>query len=156
MSRLIEIPAEKGSYALLFSMRRARLIRIGQLGEEIFPAGFYVYFGSAQGYGGVLARTKRYLIPSTVRHWHIDDLLPHVKIQGLWYTITAQNYECVWSQTAFTLLGEQGIVLRGFGASDCRKGCPAHLFRMETVQKRTALLRKLKQNSPLDIFCWKK
>jgi len=162
MSRLIDIPSEKGSYALLFSNRRAHRISVGSLGTFLFPQGYYVYFGSAHGYGGLLARTRRCLVQPAVRNWHIDDLLPRVRVQGIWYTVEQDIWfyfktpriECDWSQMAYLMLDVQGVVAPGFGSSDCSRGCPAHLFWMASAQKRDALLCKLRALSGYEIIAW--
>lgn len=42
---------QKGVYSLLIELETETLIQIGKLGKITFPAGFYVYTGSAMGKG---------------------------------------------------------------------------------------------------------
>jgi Uri superfamily endonuclease len=39
----------KGIYVLIIKVITSRNLRIGALGEIVFPAGLYAYVGSAQG-----------------------------------------------------------------------------------------------------------
>jgi len=91
----------------------------GALGSCNFTAGGYVYTGSARR--NLAARIKRHLSASKTLRWHIDYLLadPDVEIIGV---DTSSTPECQWNQQ---LSG--GIPVSGFGASDCRKRCGAHL-----------------------------
>jgi Uri superfamily endonuclease len=60
-------------------------------------------------------------------HWHIDYLLAErkVKLERVILASTDPGKECAVNRAA----GQAGIVVApGFGASDCRAGCPAHLW----------------------------
>ncbi|HSF57479.1 MAG TPA: DUF123 domain-containing protein [Candidatus Binatia bacterium] len=46
---------------------------MGKLGDAVFPAGTYVYTGSAMK--GLAARVKRHCSRKKKIHWHIDYLL---------------------------------------------------------------------------------
>ena len=59
----------KGTYALLLHLDSQRRIAVGRLKEFDFPAGHYVYVGSALGPGGLGARIGRHLRPCTKAHW---------------------------------------------------------------------------------------
>ncbi len=48
--------AEPGTYALLLKLDRWERITVGKLGTFDFPAGYYLYVGSALGPGGLQAR----------------------------------------------------------------------------------------------------
>jgi Uri superfamily endonuclease len=106
---------------------------IGQLGQFDFPAGFYIYLGSAGGPGGIRGRLGRHFESGSVHHWHIDFLKIVSKIRGYGFLIDEKDQdslppkECVWSQA---LAGCPGVSIPvpGFGASDCHLGCPAHLI----------------------------
>ncbi len=107
------------SYQLQIRVARALRLRIGALGELHFPPGRYLYTGSARR--NLQARIARHLRHEKRLHWHIDYLLAHpaVTLEG---TATSGQAECAWNQA------NAGLVLQpGFGASDCRAGCGAHL-----------------------------
>jgi Uri superfamily endonuclease len=129
------IPGEKGSYALELVVPQQAHLSIGKLGEFQFPAGRYIYLGSAQNPGGLQARLTRHLIPlkSGKLHWHIDYLRRVSKPAAVCFlTHRAADYaglplECRWSKL-FTRQPDSAIPAAGFGASDCSSGCEAHLF----------------------------
>ncbi|MEK7822041.1 MAG: DUF123 domain-containing protein, partial [Planctomycetota bacterium] len=58
-------------------------------------------------------------------HWHIDYLLPHAKILSIQVFKAPKEWECRLSKRLARLEGA-GIIMKGFGASDCR--CPSHLY----------------------------
>ncbi|MCK9541293.1 MAG: DUF123 domain-containing protein [Novosphingobium sp.] len=89
-----------------------------------FPAGWYVYAGSARGPGGIRARLRRHFRRDKKRHWHIDDLTcaaKHLRAVPL-----AGGAECAIVARLMELEGF-APALAGFGSSDCRV-CPAHLL----------------------------
>ena len=90
------------------------------------PAGDYVYVGSACGPGGLRARLGRHLSGAGRPHWHIDALRGHARIVGAYYCVSALRLECRWVQALLALPGVTAPA-PGFGASDCRSGCLAHL-----------------------------
>lgn len=110
------------SYQIWFRLPGELVVRVGALGECRFPAGVYVYTGSARN--GPAARVARHLRGGTVRRWHIDYLLRSGAAQILDVRYSPET-ECVLNQST---PGE--IVVPGFGASDCRSGCGAHLKRV--------------------------
>ncbi len=107
------------SYQLHIEITRARWLSIGRLGRFRFPAGHYVYTGSARR--NLVARVRRHLAREKTLRWHIDYLLAarhaHVRDVSL-----SREAECRLNQR---LPGE--IPVPGFGASDCRAGCRSHL-----------------------------
>jgi Uri superfamily endonuclease len=125
-----DLPAEAGSYALHLQLAFPQLIRVGKLGAYDFPAGEYVYLGSAHGSGGLRARVGRHLRVEKPRHWHIDYLLARAGLLGLCWVVSPTRLECSWSQ-ALTRLPTARLPIPGFGASDCRShagNCRAHLL----------------------------
>jgi len=52
--------AEPGTYALLLKLDKQERITVGRLGTFDFPAGYYLYVGSALGPGGLQARLARH------------------------------------------------------------------------------------------------
>lgn len=117
-------PAAPGTYALVLALDRPRRIVIGRLGVFDFPAGWYVYAGSALGPGGLAARVARHLRREKRLHWHIDYLLRHARVVEVWIRAGPERCECAWARAAAALPGATIAVPR-FGASDCR--CAGHL-----------------------------
>jgi Uri superfamily endonuclease len=113
------VSAAATSYQLHIRLRQSLRLRIGALGELQFPAGEYVYTGSARR--NLAARIARHRRRDKPLRWHIDYLLadPATTIEQV---ATGTRPECGWNQAT------AGRVLHpGFGASDCRAGCGAHL-----------------------------
>ena len=133
------IPAEPGSYLLWLHLRQQQDLTVGRLGRFSFPSGDYIYLGSAQGPGGLRARLGRHLRGSGKPHWHIDRLRAAAQVCGFGYQISAMHFEtaphlpvsreCDWSQR-LAVLPEVSLSIPGFGASDCRSGCAAHLVHI--------------------------
>lgn len=107
------------TYQLQIEVAQPLRCTIGRLGTFDFPAGRYVYTGSARR--AFEARIARHLRADKTRRWHIDYLLtaPGVRVIDV---VRSARAECVLNR------GVRGSVpVPGFGASDCRKGCGAHL-----------------------------
>lgn len=120
---------DKGSYCLILEAPRASRIRIGALGDIDFPAGWYVYCGSAHGPGG-LTRVLRHIRVSrsgtASRRWHIDYLLCSPSMKLVFSACSAggdREAECSIARTL------RGTPVEGFGCSDCR--CRSHLLSYE-------------------------
>lgn len=117
--------AKKGIYCLILKTCGA-VCSVGALGEVTFPAGWYIYVGSALGPGG-LSRVDRHIRvhrgEGGHRHrWHIDRLLTDRRFALTAAVLgeTAGQLECTLARH----LGGDGI--QGFGCSDCR--CTTHLL----------------------------
>lgn len=114
----------RGTYCLMIELLDKSRIRVGRLGTFDFPAGVYVYVGSALG--GIPQRVGRHKSAEKKMRWHIDYLLARARIVS---TVSipcgSKDYECAVAQT---LMREESaeVVVKGFGASDC--GCDAHLL----------------------------
>src|SRR5512143_3835048 len=116
-----------GIYVLALWLEAPRVISVGRLGEWTFPAGWYLYVGSAQGPGGMparLVRHRRRLASGKKARWHVDYLREQAVWGGAWGLAAAERLECTWAGVLRRLPGAE-VVVRGFGASDCR--CPGHL-----------------------------
>ncbi len=119
-----------GTYVLALWVGTAQRIRVGHLGEFVFPAGWYLYAGSALGPGGLLARLARHLtrLARGKRiHWHVDYLRERAAWAGAWGQPSDQRLECTWAGVLRNLPGAKVVAPR-FGASDCH--CPAHLVHL--------------------------
>ena len=121
-----ELPRLPGSYALHLLLPQAARLRVGRLGWCDFAAGHYVYAGSALGPGGLRARLGRHLRGGSRLHWHIDTLRAVCQVSGYYFEPGSQPLECTWSRR-IAGLGCVSVPVPGFGASDCRSGCAAHL-----------------------------
>ena len=119
------IPNDKGTYALLLRLARARRVRIGRLGLVDFPAGRYIYVGSAFGPGGLRARIAHHMKRASHPHWHIDYLRRVCRVEGNWHLIGGR-VECLWAHRLPCCQGVTSVA--GFGCSDCC--CRSHLFRV--------------------------
>ncbi|MCG8333743.1 MAG: GIY-YIG nuclease family protein [Proteobacteria bacterium] len=119
------IPQTKGTYALLLRLKQKLSIRIGKLGIFEFDPGYYVYFGSAFGPGGLKARVGRHQVCNKKCRWHIDYLRRKCSLVEVWYSEKSQNQECLWSGI-FTNNRKVTAPVAQFGSSDC--GCFSHLF----------------------------
>jgi Uri superfamily endonuclease len=150
--------AEPGTYALLLKLDKQERITIGKLGTFNFPAGYYLYVGSALGPGGLRARLARHRRDSENStgssssprgkklHWHIDYLLQRAQLVEVWSVASEERLECKWSEVARGLSGAQ-VLVRGFGSSDCC--CPAHLIYFSAPPHREQFQRALQACSAI-------
>jgi Uri superfamily endonuclease len=122
------LPVETGTYALILTLESPQTVTIGRLGNYDLSTGYYLYTGSAHGAGGLRARLGRHLRGGKRVHWHIDYLRKIAKVSAWGYLVSssASAYECQWSQWLADI-PETTVPVPGFGASDCRCGCQAHL-----------------------------
>lgn len=107
------------TYQLLIEVNGPLRVSVGRLGTFDFPAGRYVYTGSALR--NFEARVNRHLSTVKRMHWHIDYLLAAPGVRVVEVRRYAQA-ECLINQRTEGL-----IPVAGFGASDCRAGCGSHL-----------------------------
>lgn len=114
-----------GVYAILLALGEGQSIRIAKKGISTFPAGYYLYLGSAQGPGGLKSRLNRHCRLDKMHRWHIDYFRQAAVLKEVWAFKTTEQIECRWALAAKDLPGAF-IPVPGFGASDCR--CPSHLF----------------------------
>jgi Uri superfamily endonuclease len=122
-----------GTYVLVLWLGAAQTIKVGRLGVVAFPAGWYLYVGSALGPGGLPARLARHFLrlgTGKRAHWHVDYLRERATWCGAWGRASGLRLECEWAAVLRSLPGAR-IVAPGFGASDC--GCPGHLVQVPTL-----------------------
>ncbi|MBN2705673.1 MAG: GIY-YIG nuclease family protein [Deltaproteobacteria bacterium] len=107
------------TYSLSLAVSCPLTLVVGRLGVFPFPAGRYAYIGSSRR--NIFARLRRHLRREKKLRWHIDYLLADsaVCVSGLSLSVRP---EC-------DLVAASGgrVVVPGFGASDCRRGCGSHL-----------------------------
>ena len=114
---------DKGTYILEMKLDDTVEISIGKLGRFTFPAGHYLYFGSAMN--GLRARISRHLRNEKRLHWHIDYFLQQATIIDIWRVESEERLECRLCLEATRLHGAI-TPIKGFGSSDCR--CTSHLL----------------------------
>jgi Uri superfamily endonuclease len=112
-------------YLLCLWVQRARRIRVGGLGRFAFPAGIYLYAGSARR--ALRARLGRHGRRRKPLRWHIDYLRRHARPVAAAVAPWARGRECAVARAALALPGARAVV-PGFGSSDCR--CRAHLIHI--------------------------
>lgn len=147
------LPASTGTYALQLHLSHSQQIQVGKFAQTIFPAGNYIYLGSAFGPGGLRARLGRHLRGPGKPHWHIDYLRCKAEVQDAGYVLAEHEdsqkpLECIWSQ-ALSRFSEAFIPLAGFGAGDCHSGCRGHLVGFPTSD--TDILERLQNTYNLTI-----
>ena len=110
------------TYQLYITVTNNITVQIGRLRRFEFPAGFYIYTGSAKR--GMENRLARHLAQEKKLRWHIDYLLNHpdasiTKIEKF------TEPECEINART-----DGEILVPGFGASDCKAKCGSHLKYM--------------------------
>ncbi len=120
-----------GAYLLRLHLARPVRVSAGRLGEYRLASGEYLYVGSARrGLEARVARHRRLCQEKRdVRRWHIDALLAHPHCRWLGVQHFLGGEECALS---LALAAHPAIEAPwpGLGATDCRHGCPSHLYRV--------------------------
>lgn len=119
--------SEKGIYILAMQLQSPVQLKIGRLGLFDFPAGYYLYVGSAMS--GFAGRINRHLKRKKKLRWHIDYLLE--KVDLIWvdlYETDSQEDECRLNSSVAKLPGAK-IIAPNFGASDCKCRTHLHYFK---------------------------
>ena len=119
-------PSSPGSYLLAFCLEQPIEIAQGRLGAVELLPGWYYYAGSAKGSGGLRARLERHRRHEKRLFWHVDWLSQAVAPLEGFYALGMRPLECEWARLLVATLGGR-MFPPGFGASDCRRGCAAHL-----------------------------
>lgn len=135
----------KGVYCLLLRLENTSTLKVGALGRRNFPAGTYVYVGSAQS--GIESRVRRHKSKKKRLRWHIDFLLREADLAStVAIPCDRRSLECEVAK-ALCALEDASVPVRGFGSSDCR--CPSHLVHFgdadfdwvaESISRRLAML----------------
>jgi Uri superfamily endonuclease len=118
---------DAGVYQLRIRLRRTVILRVGGLGRVRFAAGTYIYTGRAAR--GLRARVLHHVRGSRCRHWHIDYLLANPAAHVVRVVLASAKPDDECRVNAATGCDAVAAV-PGFGASDCRSGCPAHLWHL--------------------------
>jgi len=131
----------KGSYILVIDLAEGLTLEVGRLGNSHFPAGLYLYCGSAMN--GLQGRIRRHLRQDKKLHWHIDYLTAAARVSEVWWLVSGKRWECRWAEAIACMGGE--AVVQGFGSSDCR--CSTHLLRLEDAAGLADMRKHLYQNA---------
>ncbi|MFQ5540513.1 MAG: DUF123 domain-containing protein [Candidatus Binatia bacterium] len=121
-------------YHLVLRLPETRSLRVGSLGPQSFPHGYYVYTGRARR--GLASRLKRHLRMEKTNHWHIDWLTKVAQMEEIWVDFRPEISECE-SHRLILSVPDANRPFRGFGSSDCR--CHSHLAHFD---KMPIFLRK--------------
>ncbi|MGD9786771.1 MAG: DUF123 domain-containing protein [Sulfuricellaceae bacterium] len=124
------------TYQLHFELDAPATVTVGRFGSFLFPAGRYVYTGSAKR--NLEARIRRHLSQEKKLKWHIDYLLAAPGIHMIEVKRFSQE-ECARNQET-----DGEVIVPGFGASDCRSGCGSHLKFLGPRRQRTTRSRAIK------------
>ncbi len=142
------IEARSGTYVLILKAARPKKISVGQLGTFMFPAGFYMYIGSAFGPGGLRARVGRHLRKFKNNRWHVDYVSSEIHIIEVWFSVLEHRQECHWA-ALFSSMNGVSLPVNRLGSSDC--SCRTHLFH--SVRKPG--FRLFKNRAECDLQCFK-
>ena len=130
---------DRGSYLLIVKLAKRTAIKAGRLPGSVFPAGYYVYVGSAMS--GLSSRLARHLRKNKKIRWHIDCLTAeacHVLPLSI---RSSKRQEC---EIAGALSSIMQAGQTGFGSSDCE--CATHLFFSPTNPLESEDFHQLLQN----------
>ena len=138
-------PGLKGSYILAIRLEAGLRLTVGRLGNCDFPAGLYLYFGSALN--GLAGRVGRHLRREKKLRWHVDYLTAAAGVGQVWWAGDETRRECSWAQAAL----QQGasVSVPGFGSSDCR--CSAHLLYLGDWASARRLVHRLMADLPPEV-----
>jgi len=130
---------DRGSYLLIVKLAKKTTIKTGRLPESVFPAGCYVYVGSAMS--GLSSRLARHRRQDKKRHWHIDYLTAEASHILPLPIRSSERQECDIAKALSSIM-QSGK--REFGSSDCE--CSTHLFFSQTNPLRREDFHQLLQN----------
>ena len=139
------LPA-KGTYTLIVFLSKEARLKVGKLGIQEFPVGYYTYTGSALGTGAssLKQRVTRHLQKRKQNFWHIDFLLAHenATVPAVIAAKADRKTECNINRSLKRELGPK-IPVMGFGASDCKQNCGSHLLFFPDIIKDDILVKKI-------------
>jgi sugar fermentation stimulation protein A len=130
---------DRGSYLLLIRLHRKSALKAGSLPKSVFPAGYYLYVGSAMS--GLSSRLARHRRQHKKIHWHIDYLTARASEVLPIPIRSSDRQEC---EIADALSSIMQLGPRQFGSSDC--GCTTHLFFSATNPLGSKEFHQLLQN----------
>ena len=131
--KLLQIPwpilekenKNQGAYILILYLPLEKNLFIGKLGVLHFPAGYYLYVGSAKK--NLSQRIARHQRQNKKLFWHIDYFLNQAQI---YKAIPIRSSTAIECDLARALQKISSWEIPGFGSSDC--SCKSHLLGMKT------------------------
>ncbi len=114
---------DRGSYIIILKLARTRRLKIGALGDVLFPKGYYLYVGSAMK--NLDKRVRRHQQRRKNLFWHIDYLRESAEFCAVLPVRASVSLECPMAAAVRKI---SDWTIPDFGASDCR--CGSHLFGM--------------------------
>ena len=138
---LIKALPTNGIYTLVVFVSKEIFLTVGKLSQQRFPKGYYTYTGSALGKGAssLRRRISRHLQKKKRNFWHIDFLLANenTTVIAVVAAQTKEKLECTLN-SCIKREGETKILVKGFGASDCKKNCKSRLlyFGEENIESK--------------------
>lgn len=135
---------DRGSYLLILKLNRKGNLEFGRRkNRQTFPAGYYVYVGSAMK--DLTPRMERHRRLRKNKFWHIDYLREETEFIAALPVRSSEDLEC---QLAERLRAFADWVIPGFGASNC--ACPGHLFGMKEDPLKSSAFIELLQYFRMD------
>ncbi|HOF04357.1 MAG TPA: DNA/RNA nuclease SfsA [Syntrophales bacterium] len=135
---------DEGCYILILTLTATLRIPAGNLGRLDFPAGYYLYVGSARK--NLSARLAHHCRRDGQNlHRHIDCLRPAAASCLALPIRTQDDIEC---ELAAAVSAIAVRTIPGFGSADC--SCPGHLFFMPVHPLHSPEFRKLLQYYRMD------
>lgn len=113
---------DAGSYIIMIHLSRAATVAVGGLGDRHFPAGYYLYVGTAKR--ALTQRMERHIRKQKAFHWHIDYLRSFAERCT---AIAIRSSTPLEHELAAAVERIADGCVPSFGSSDC--GCASHLFR---------------------------
>lgn len=142
----IEKLSRNGIYTLTIFLSKELCLDVGKLGQSEFPKGYYTYMGSALGRGAssLKRRISRHLQKEKQNFWHIDFLLAdeNAAVTSVVAAQTDEKLECALN-SYIKSEGEAKIIIKKFGASDCKKNCESHLLFFPDIIEEPILIDKI-------------
>ncbi len=120
----------KGVYVLIIETKRTVRFQKRSGDETVFEPGEWVYIGSAMGSGStsIENRLRRHFRKDKTNYWHIDYLInAATKIKEAIWAESKKSAECDLALSIANHIGFE-VGPRGFGASDCQRGCFTHIY----------------------------
>jgi len=134
---------DQGSYLLLLTLPADTAVSVGSMGRIHFPAGYYLYAGSAKR--NLSKRLERHLRKRKNFHWHIDYLRDGA---SSCLALPFRTQDDLEHDLAAALGNIADWSIPKFGASDC--SCPSHLFGMTVNPLHKSDFLKLLQYFRMD------
>lgn len=137
MNLIEKIPQSSGIYLLIMSLEEDNIVIETKSRRKFnFTKGYYVYVGSAMS--GLRSRISRYFKKIEKKHWHIDYIIPYMKILKI---ICIFCNDKIFEKTLAQTLSKYLDGIEGFGSTDTKS--KTHLFHNEKLDKIEIVIKKV-------------